>query len=53
MRFWIRGAPPGQCSRRFVRAAGLAAERPTAMIEPPTDAVEAVFREFQRLGLLG
>jgi hypothetical protein len=50
MRFWIRGAPPGQwCSRRLVRAAGLAEQSHAATVEPPTDAVELVFREFQRL----
>jgi hypothetical protein len=36
-------------SHRFVRVARLAAKRPIAMIEPPTDAVEIFFREFQRL----
>jgi hypothetical protein len=35
-------------SRRVIRAARLA-ERPTAMTKAPTDAVESVFREFQRL----
>jgi hypothetical protein len=35
-------------SRRVVRAAG-SGERPIAMIDAPTDAVESVFREFQRL----
>jgi hypothetical protein len=50
MRFWIRGAPHCQWRlHRFVRAAGLAAEGPVAIIEPPTDAVESLFRDFQRL----
>jgi hypothetical protein len=50
MRFWIRGAPHCQWRlHRFVRAAGLAAELPIAIIEPPTDAVELLFRDFQRL----
>ena len=49
MRFWIRGGPPGpRYSRRFVRAAG-AEQSHSAAIEPQTDAVELVFREFQRL----
>jgi hypothetical protein len=43
-------APPCQWRlHHFVRAAGLAAERPIAMIEPPTDAVESLFRDLQRL----
>jgi hypothetical protein len=49
MRFWIRGAPGQWCSRRFVRAAGVAEQSHAATIEPQTDAVELVFREFQRL----
>jgi hypothetical protein len=45
MRFWIIGAPPWQwCSRRFVRAAGVAEQSRAATIEPQTDAVERVFR---------
>jgi hypothetical protein len=35
--------------RRFVRAARSAPGRPIVMIEPAADAVESVFREFQRL----
>jgi hypothetical protein len=50
MRFWIMAPPPGQwCSRRFVRAAGVAEQSRAATIEPQTDAVQRVFREFQRL----
>ena len=49
MRFWIRGAPGQWYSRRFVRAAGVAEQSHAAAIEPQTDAVELVFREFQRL----
>jgi hypothetical protein len=50
MRVWIRGAPHCQWRlHRFIRTAELATERPVAKIEPPTDAVEALFREFQRL----
>ena len=49
MRFWIRGAPGQWYSRRFVRAAGVAEQSHAATIEPQTDAVELIFREFQRL----
>jgi hypothetical protein len=50
MGFGLGGCRVGQWrSHRFVRAAGLGAKRPIAMVEQPTDAVEMVFREFQRL----
>jgi hypothetical protein len=51
MRSWSTGMLHRQRrSRRSVRAAALAAERPiTTMVEPPTDAVESVFRQFQCL----
>jgi hypothetical protein len=50
MRFLFKGRPQGQRQwRRFVRAVGAEKQHPTAMMETPTDTVEWVFREFQRL----